>query len=349
MGEKENIVKEALAAFLQKNDANDSISSIDEIVLSYMVGILEELGDANGTMDNFDVEDFTEMMTAYLPGFEGIDSVAVCSWMFELSNTLSTEHEKGKQIAIAKQPNKEITPIALSPSPPINSLQNMNLSECHSPKQGMCQGSSQKPIFNGIGSSPKQKFKGQRARQHRKSSSSRSASESSDVAGAEAFEQESPSSIYIDSGEENIRLLLEMFPAASEVKAAHCLSMAKGDIEQAANLMLVAQELEEQDETPPVKSKSHKKSTKKSTLSELDDKKLKKSIIQRYSYQDSDEHQKQHNPVVKIDDPKKLVRYRNGQVVSTKGERFSEIKKGNEEEMKKTYINLKPAKQYRFH
>lgn len=44
-----------------------------------------------------------------------------------------------------------------------------------------------------------------------------------------------------------------------------------------------------------------------------------------------------------------MVRYRNGQVVSTKGERFSDVKPALTDEMKKTYINLKPAKQYRFH
>ena len=46
-----------------------------------------------------------------------------------------------------------------------------------------------------------------------------------------------------------------------------------------------------------------------------------------------------------------MVRYRDNQVVSTKGERFSlQSRKDNEgEEMKKTYINLKPLKKYRFH
>ena len=44
-----------------------------------------------------------------------------------------------------------------------------------------------------------------------------------------------------------------------------------------------------------------------------------------------------------------MVRYRNGQIVSTKGERYSEAKSAMTDEMKKTYINLKPAKQYRFH
>lgn len=47
---------------------------------------------------------------------------------------------------------------------------------------------------------------------------------------------------------------------------------------------------------------------------------------------------------------KKMVRYLDSRIVSTRGERFTEIKKEQDEEkMKKTFINLKPAKQYRFH
>lgn len=44
-----------------------------------------------------------------------------------------------------------------------------------------------------------------------------------------------------------------------------------------------------------------------------------------------------------------MLRYLDGRVVSTKGERFTEIKKEDSEEMKKTDVNLKPAKKYRFH
>ena len=46
---------------------------------------------------------------------------------------------------------------------------------------------------------------------------------------------------------------------------------------------------------------------------------------------------------------KKLVRYRNNQVASTKGERFSYVKQEEHEEMKKTYVNIKPTRKYRFH
>lgn len=47
--------------------------------------------------------------------------------------------------------------------------------------------------------------------------------------------------------------------------------------------------------------------------------------------------------------PKKLVRYHGNQVVTTKGERYQLVKTNESEDMKKTYVNLKPARKYRFH
>ena len=46
-----------------------------------------------------------------------------------------------------------------------------------------------------------------------------------------------------------------------------------------------------------------------------------------------------------------MVRYRDSRVVNTKGERYTmQTRKDMEgEEMKKTYVNLKPFKKYRFH
>ena len=50
---------------------------------------------------------------------------------------------------------------------------------------------------------------------------------------------------------------------------------------------------------------------------------------------------------------KKMVRYYESKVVTTKGEKFFELKTEEDEEaakqMKKTFINLKPARKYRFH
>jgi hypothetical protein len=57
--------------------------------------------------------------------------------------------------------------------------------------------------------------------------------------------------------------------------------------------------------------------------------------------------------VPKWDSNKKLIRYFDNKVVSTKGEKYFEPKTEEDEEMtkqmKKTYVNLKPARKYRFH
>ena len=46
-----------------------------------------------------------------------------------------------------------------------------------------------------------------------------------------------------------------------------------------------------------------------------------------------------------------MTRFRDNKVVSTKGERFSVLTKKDleGEDMKKTYVNLKPLRKYRFH
>jgi len=51
-------------------------SDVDDVVLEYMVSILQELEDSAASADLFDVEEFTEMMEAYLPGFQAVDRSA---------------------------------------------------------------------------------------------------------------------------------------------------------------------------------------------------------------------------------------------------------------------------------
>jgi len=53
--------------------------------------------------------------------------------------------------------------------------------------------------------------------------------------------------------------------------------------------------------------------------------------------------------VCALQQPKKMIRYLDSKVVSIKGEKFTEVKKAEDVSMKSTYINLKPARQYRFH
>jgi hypothetical protein len=76
-------------------------SSIDEIVLSYVVSILEDLGTEASVEEAFDVEGFCEMMAAYFPEFSAIHHSSVCQWMFELEATLSQKKGKGKLVIIS--------------------------------------------------------------------------------------------------------------------------------------------------------------------------------------------------------------------------------------------------------
>ena len=71
-------------------------SSIDEIVLSYVVSILEDLGTETSVEEAFDVEGFCEMMAAYFPEFSTIHHAAGCQWMFELEATLSQKKGSGE-------------------------------------------------------------------------------------------------------------------------------------------------------------------------------------------------------------------------------------------------------------
>lgn len=49
-------------------------SSIDGILVDYIVSVLEELGqNPNEFETTFDVDEFTEMMAAYVPGFKAIN------------------------------------------------------------------------------------------------------------------------------------------------------------------------------------------------------------------------------------------------------------------------------------
>lgn len=63
----------------------DYFRDIDEIVLSYVNSILEDLGDDSNAEENIDVDQFAEMMEAYIPGFGNIDrfgtSIRIQNWL----------------------------------------------------------------------------------------------------------------------------------------------------------------------------------------------------------------------------------------------------------------------------
>ncbi|XP_067393382.1 CUE domain-containing protein 2 isoform X1 [Emydura macquarii macquarii] len=140
---------------------------------------------------------------------------------------------------------------------------------------------------------------------------------------------------------DGVELLLEMFPTCTLSQAQKALAMALGNLEEAVQLMV-----EEKVEAGPLGA-NVKELARPCRAPKQEE--LKRFILQKYMMVDSEEDQKTHRPLPPKEAPKKLIRYIDNQVVSTKGERYKDIKKPESEEMKKTYISLKAARKYKFH
>lgn len=155
---------------------------------------------------------------------------------------------------------------------------------------------------------------------------------------------------------EEISMLTEMFPEACSLELQICLMVANGDVESAVQLMLLKKEDIDKEwkenihqTVDHVSPKTHRPSVKREQLHQDGQQGLKEQIMAKYGYVEVSQDERTHQPVLHKQDEKKLVRYRDNQVVSTKGERFSLVKQEESEEMKKTYVNIKPARKYRFH
>ncbi|XP_072347906.1 CUE domain-containing protein 2 isoform X1 [Scyliorhinus torazame] len=258
-------------------------SVMDEVILSYITGVLEELGSSDSSEENFDVEMFVEMMAAYIPGFAEISSVTICEMMFDLAARLIEAR------------NKENLPSLASS-------------------------------------------------QTSKPQSSEEEEQGSDQVEPESTEQEKNSvagegaraKVGFATEEDGVQLLVEMFPSCSLVVVRQVLSVTKGNLDYAVQLIM---EGAVQQHDTAIPEEAHPKT----------DKKIKASILEKYMMVDNEDDVKTHKPIAPKEAPKKLIRYIDNQVVSTKGERYTEVKKTESDEIKKTYINLKPSRKCRFH
>ncbi|XP_049591643.1 CUE domain-containing protein 2 [Syngnathus scovelli] len=278
------IIHGALHDFLQSYIPDADLSALDDVLLSYITGVLEDLGSQQSVEENFDVEVFAEMLEAYIPGFAEIDSVKVCEMMFSLASTLATartsvDGENGVPKTV--DGSLKIAPLLPNEAPSGREMQCL---------QTQTEGATAKlPVSE------------------------------------------------LESQEQH---LLEMFPKCSLSEARSALSIAKGDMEEAVRLII---EGDVQLSPTPLNVNQGK------NISSVADQKLKESILEKYMLVDNEEDKKTHRPVAPKEAPKKLVRYHSNQVVSTKGERYQVVKKNETDDMKKTYVNLKPARKYRFH
>ncbi|XP_076981979.1 CUE domain-containing protein 2 isoform X2 [Tamandua tetradactyla] len=268
--ELERIVSAALLAFVQTHLPEADLSGLDEVIFSYVLGVLEDLGPSGPSEENFDMEAFIEMMEAYVPGFAHIPRVTIGDMMQKLSGQLSDAR------------NKE----------PL-----------------------QRP---------------EKLKEEMRSSPAAAGNTQDKAAGAE--EELLP----------GVDVLLEMFPTCSVGQAQWVLAKARGDLEEAVQMLVEGKE-----EGPQAWDGPNQDLPRRLRGPQKDE--LKSFILQKYMMVDSADDEKIHRPMAPREAPKKLIRYIDNQVVSTKGERFKDVRNPEAEEMKATYINLKPARKYRFH
>ncbi|CAH0549087.1 unnamed protein product [Brassicogethes aeneus] len=262
-------IKDSLFEFVKTHIPDGDLTLIDEIVLSYVVAVLEDISDDPG----FDVEGFCEMMSAYFPEFESINHSTICQWMFDLEAKLRLSQPEEKNIL-----DLNISLPEVAPKPKPRSRENSE--NVDQPK-----------------------------RIHKLSEMSDGGSTDSSCC---EFNDE-------------IEILQEMFPSVCAIEVKHCLAIANGKLDYATQLLIDRQE-SGQCLIPNNTLTIH---VNKATI---DDTELKNRIIERYSYIDKDAFSKEHRPVAPKVEPKKLVRYRDNKIVSLKGERYTEVKKGDDVE-----------------
>lgn len=121
--------------------------------------------------------------------------------------------------------------------------------------------------------------------------------------------------------------LQEMFPDSSELEIKHCITIANGDVDQAIQMIL---DREENGQSLTGSLTAVGQRSKR-----IDDNELKNRIIDRYSFVDRSTETKEYKPVVPKIEAKKMIRYRDNKIVSLRGEKFTEVRKGEEVELRK--------------
>nr|XP_033326308.1 CUE domain-containing protein 2-A [Megalopta genalis]XP_033326309.1 CUE domain-containing protein 2-A [Megalopta genalis] len=268
MDEKEELVKKSLFSFVRKEVPTAQLSLIDDIVLGYVVSMVEE----SALEEDLDVDGLCEMVSACLPEFSKIEKEAVSKWLLDVESKLREESKENQNC----QPQDPLSQLSLTALLPPGT---------------------------------------QRMRVHHLSETSDAGSDSS----GEYFQEE--------SSWHQVALLQEMFPAASPAEIRHCLAVAGGDITEAAQLALHRQEAGQS-----IASNLTFVTPNGRNRARLNDEELKSRIIARYSYVDRDDDSREHRPVAPKTEPKKLVRYLENKIVSVKGERYTEVRRGGEEE-----------------
>ncbi|XP_067828768.1 CUE domain-containing protein 2-like [Heptranchias perlo] len=224
----EKIIHDSLAQFVHLYVPDADLSVMDDVILSYITGVLEELGSPDSSEENFDVEMFVEMMEAYIPGFAEISSVTICEMMFDLAARLIEARNK-----------ENVPPQAASQDTTSSSKEQAS------------------------------------DREEKESSEP----ETNSMAGEGATAKEGCAEVG-----DGVQLLVEMFPSCSVSVMRHVLSVAKGNLDYAVQLIMEGA-VERLNTAAP-------EETRPKT-----DKKIKASILEKYMMVDNEEDVKIHKPI----------------------------------------------------
>lgn len=322
-------VERELKQFLKHQVSSEALCSIDEIVLGYITSVLEQLGED----EQFDVDEFAEIMAAYIPGFDSLTKEEVCSWMLGLAEKL-VYIRRSSDVAVVKEDkvSSESKVVGVLPS---------------SSAEGR----------HHVGEESDRVLSLQQAKEVRSSSNTTA---STDVNSTyREMKDDCVNSNKMENAEERgdeVSVLLEMFPEACSLEIEQCLNDANGNTEAAVHLMLLknGESCDDEGQESNIKIIDSSPKVRLPSANNLEERKadrenFKEQMMARYGYVDIRQDEITHQPRLNKQENKKPLRYRDNQVVSTKGERFSLVKKQESEDMKKTYVNIKPARKYRFH
>ena len=184
-----------------------AFSDIDDIVLSYVNGILEDLVEEANPEQSFDSEDFLEMILAYLPQLEGIDVSILLSIETLLKVRFQDKRVTEWMMTLVEDVIKSKKQTSVS-SLDIKMLIEETTNKSSAKKTRSVSETSEPEMMSSKKRSP------------RLSETSLECSE------AEAE---------LEAG---VARLLEMFPTCCKVEAIHCLTIMGGDLERAAQMVL---------------------------------------------------------------------------------------------------------------
>lgn len=110
IAQQHDLVKNSFFHFINTHIPGADLSIVDDIVLSYVISILEE-----ASQDPcFDVEGFIEMMSAYFNDFANIEPATVCSWIFQLEGQLSAKHKENGGCGSGDAQNLSLNSLSLA-------------------------------------------------------------------------------------------------------------------------------------------------------------------------------------------------------------------------------------------